>query len=83
MEIQDEGRKRTKQNGVALWQTRLLMEAHPVFEFLDVESMVFEQREEYYRQIRSAQESGKADGLLVLEGDKRTAVYRFILKQDR
>jgi Fic family protein len=136
-----------------LWQTRLLMEAHPVFEFLDVESMVFEQREEYYRQIRSAQESGKADGfvefmleqirrslsnlwessakssngyadrlaaakqslgedfsrqeylklfkiisaptasrdlaagvadgLLVRDGDKRTAVYRFISKQDR
>jgi Fic family protein len=136
-----------------LWQTRLLMKEHPVFEFLDVESMVFEQREEYYRQIRQAQESGKedsfvefmleqirrslsnlwessakssggyadrlaaakqslgtdfsrkeylrlfktisaptasrdlatgvADGLLVREGDKRTAVYRFISKQDR
>jgi Fic family protein len=47
-----------------LWQTRLLMEGHPVFEFLDVESMVFEQREEYYRQIRQAQESGKADGFV-------------------
>ncbi|MFA6174600.1 MAG: Fic family protein [Kiritimatiellales bacterium] len=47
-----------------LWQTRLLMLEHPVFEFLDVESMVFEQREEYYRQIRLAQESGKADGFV-------------------
>jgi Fic family protein len=47
-----------------LWQTRLLMEENPVFEFLDVESMVFEQREEYYRQIRLAQESGKADGFV-------------------
>jgi Fic family protein len=47
-----------------LWQTRLLMEEHPVFEFLDVESMVFEQRDEYYRQIRAAQESGKADGFV-------------------
>lgn len=49
---------------VRLWQTRLLMEENPVFEFLDVESMVFEQREEYYRQIRLAQESGKADGFV-------------------
>jgi Fic family protein len=47
-----------------LWQTRLLMEGHPVFEFLDVESMVFEQREEYYRQIRLAQESGLVDGFV-------------------
>lgn len=38
-----------------LWQTRLLMEYHPVFEFLDVESMVFEHRPEYYACIREAQ----------------------------
>lgn len=47
-----------------LWQTRLLMKEHPVFEFLDVESMVFEQREEYYRQIRQAQECGRVDGFV-------------------
>jgi len=47
-----------------LWQTRLLMEEHPVFEFLDVESMVFEQRDEYYRQIRTAQECGRVDGFV-------------------
>lgn len=39
-----------------LWQTRLLMEYHPVFEFLDVESMVFENRPEYYAVIRQAQD---------------------------
>jgi Fic family protein len=40
------------------------MEAHRVFEFLDVESMVFEKRDEYYRQIRTAQESGSANGFV-------------------
>ena len=40
-----------------LWQTRLLMEYHPVFEFLDVESMVFESRPEYYSVIRQAQDA--------------------------
>ena len=40
-----------------LWQTRLLMEYHPVFEFLDVESMVFEHRPEYYVRIRQAQDA--------------------------
>ncbi|MDF7800284.1 Fic family protein [Pontiellaceae bacterium B1224] len=43
-----------------LWQTRLLMEYHPVFEFLDVESMIFEHRPEYYACIREAQDSGNS-----------------------
>ena len=47
------------------WQTRLLMEEHPVFEFLDVESMVFERRREYYEQIRQAQESGEVGGFVL------------------
>lgn len=41
-----------------LWQTRLLMEYHPIFEFLDVESMVFEHRPEYHARIREAQAAG-------------------------
>jgi len=49
---------------VRLWQTRLLMEEHPVFEFLDVELMVFEQRSEYYRQICIAQDCGDVDGFV-------------------
>jgi Fic family protein len=57
-----------------LWQTRLLMEEHPVFEFLDVESMVFEQREEYYRQICNAQDCGNVDCfvLFMLEQIRRS-----------
>ena len=47
-----------------LWQTRLLMEEHPVFEFLDVESMVFERRDEYYRKIRLVQECGDTEGFV-------------------
>jgi Fic family protein len=47
-----------------LWQTRLIMELHPLFEFLDVESMVFDQRDEYYRQIRIGQECGDIGGFV-------------------
>lgn len=56
------------------WQTRLLMEEHPVFEFLDVESMVFERRSEYYEVIRQVQGSGKVDGfvLFMLEQIERS-----------
>lgn len=43
-----------------LWQTRLLMEYHPSFEFIDVESMIFEHRPEYFARIRAAQDSGNS-----------------------
>lgn len=39
-----------------LWQTRVLMELYPVFEFLDVESMIYEKRAAYYAAIRQSQE---------------------------
>jgi len=55
-----------------LWQTRLMMEIHPFFEFLDVESMVFDRRDEYYRQICLGQESGDMSGFV-----------RFMLEQVR
>ncbi len=48
-----------------LWQTRLLMEEHPIFEFLDVESMIFENRKEYYQQICNAQECNDSAGFLL------------------
>ena len=48
-----------------LWQTRLLMVDHPVFEFLDVESMVFEHRADYYKQICSAQECSDVNGFVL------------------
>lgn len=48
-----------------LWQTRLLMTEHPVFEFLDVESMVFERRDEYYEKIRGAQDDGDVGGFVL------------------
>lgn len=59
---------------VRLWQTRLLMVDHPVFEFLDVESMVFEQRADYYKQICNAQECGDVDCfvLFMLEQIRRS-----------
>ena len=43
-----------------LWQTRLLMGVHPVFEFLDVESMVYQKRLEYYDAIRQSQDKKDA-----------------------
>ena len=53
-----------------LWQTRLLMECHPIFEYLDVESMIFEKRLEYYACIRKAQEQGDAKAFVSLMLDQ-------------
>lgn len=47
-----------------LWQNRLLMEFHPLFEFLDIESMIFEERQEYYRRIREAQDRKNCSGFI-------------------
>ncbi len=56
----------TDGNGRAarLWQTRLMMEEHSVFEFLDVESIIFERRDEYYQQIRSGQKRNDINGFV-------------------
>lgn len=53
-----------------LWQTRLLMECNPIFEYLDVESMIFEKRLEYYACIRTAQDQGDAKAFVSLMLDQ-------------
>jgi Fic family protein len=41
-----------------LWQTRLLMLYHPVFEFLPVEHLIREHQQEYYRALAKSDDSG-------------------------
>lgn len=41
-----------------LWQTRLLMRYHPVFEFLPVEHLIREHQQEYYRALAKGDDSG-------------------------
>jgi len=45
-----------------LWQTRLLMLYHPVFEFLPVEHLIRENRQEYYRALAKSDDSGDCPG---------------------
>jgi Fic family protein len=61
-----------------LWQSRLMMEIHPIFEFLDVESIVFDQREEYYRQIRIGQEGGDINGFVCFMLEQVSCSLRFV-----
>jgi Fic family protein len=41
-----------------LWQTRILMRYHPVFEFLPVEHLIHERQQEYYRMLARGDDSG-------------------------
>jgi Fic family protein len=60
-----------------LWQTRLLMEYHPIFEYLDVESMVFEHRPEYYARIREAQDAADSTCFVVFMLEQiHTSLFR-------
>jgi Fic family protein len=40
------------------WQTRLLMDYHPVFEFLPVEHLIREHQQEYYRALAKGDDTG-------------------------
>lgn len=53
-----------------LWQTRLLMRYHPVFEFLPVEHLIYENQQEYYRALAEGDDTGDC-----------TVFVAFILRQ--
>lgn len=43
-----------------LWQTLLLMEAYPIFEFLSFEKLISETQQEYYTALAKSDKSGKS-----------------------
>ena len=49
-----------------LWQTRLLMEYHPIFEFLPVEDLIKECQSDYYRELAAGEDTGDCTGFVAL-----------------
>lgn len=47
-----------------LWQTRLLMHYHPVFEFLPVEHLIRQHQQEYYRALATGDDTGDCAGFV-------------------
>ena len=47
-----------------LWQTRILMLYHPVFEFLPVEHLIRERQREYYRTLAKGEDSNDCTGFV-------------------
>ena len=48
------------------WQTRLLMDYHPVFEFLPVEHLIGEHQQEYYRALAIGDDTGDCTAFVAL-----------------
>lgn len=49
-----------------LWQTRLLMEYHPIFEYLPVEDLIKERQNDYYRELATGDDTVDCTGFVVL-----------------
>ena len=49
-----------------LWQTRLLMEYHPIFEFLPVEDLIKQNQDEYYRKLAVGDDTGDCTAFVEL-----------------
>ena len=47
-----------------LWQTRILMQYHPVFEFLPVEDLIRKNQRLYYRHLAKADDAGDCTGFI-------------------
>ena len=49
-----------------LWQTRLLMEYHSIFEFLPVEDLIKQNQDNYYRELAIGDDTGDCTGFVAL-----------------
>lgn len=49
-----------------LWQTRILMDYHPIFEFLPVEDFIKERQGDYYRELVIGDDTGDCTGFVEL-----------------
>jgi cell filamentation protein, protein adenylyltransferase len=49
-----------------LWQTRILMDYHPIFEFLPVEELIKERQSDYYQELATGDDTGDCTGFIVL-----------------
>ncbi len=43
-----------------LWQTRILMDVHPLFEYIPIESLIKKKQKKYYDALESSDKSGKS-----------------------
>ena len=64
-----------------LWQTALLSEWNPVFQYLPLESRIHEFQDEYYDAIASCHSAGNSDAFIVFMLDKISLTLDWALQQ--
>ena len=64
-----------------LWQTALLSEWNPVFQYLPLESRIYEFQEEYYSAIASCHVAGNSDAFIEFMLDKINLTLDWALEQ--
>ena len=65
-----------------LWQTLILKEAYPVFEFLPVETLIKERQEKYYEALAKSDNTGEYVNSLIqtLENPYRDIFIMFVIE---
>ena len=64
-----------------LWQTALLSEWNPIFQYLPLESRIHEFQEEYYDAIATCHSTGNSDAFIVFMLDKINLTLDWALQQ--
>lgn len=64
-----------------LWQTALLAEWQPIFQYLPLESRIYEFQEEYYKAISTAHSTGSSEAFVEFMLDKINRTMDWVLKQ--
>ena len=64
-----------------LWQTVLLSEWNPIFQYLPIESRIHEYQSAYYDAISSCHSAGKSDGFIEFMLDKISETLAAVLTQ--
>ena len=64
-----------------LWQTALLAQWHPVFQYMPLESRVHAFQEEYYEAIAACNSAGNADAFILFMLEKIAETVELVLRQ--
>jgi Fic family protein len=66
-----------------LWQTRVLMQYHPIFEFLPAEHLIHERQADYYRNLARGDDTGDCTGFIAFNLEQIHRSLEQLLEETR
>jgi len=66
-----------------LWQTRILMHFHPIFEFLPVEHLIHKHQQEYYRTLAKGDDTGDCSDFITFILDQTANSLKSLIEDTR